>query len=157
VAIAHIAVLSAAFSALLILPCAAAALLDPDSRQMRRLFTRRGRQELRALRRLDRTLRILDPGPRLAMLDDPTIEQIAYDLRRLDQQRRSGPTRYSAVWLAAVLRAYDARLQLACRCLGVTEHLQPLDGVDREIERVRVEGQLEAAGLTLRRSGRDFR
>ncbi|MBG0565184.1 hypothetical protein [Actinoplanes aureus] len=150
-AIAHIAVLSAALSALLILPCAAAALLSPETRHVRRLFTRRGRQELRALRTLDRTLRVLDPGPRLAALDDPAIEQIAFDLQRLDHQRRSGPTRCSAVWLAAVLRAYDARLQLACRRLGVTEHLQPLDGLDREIERVRVEGQLEAAGLTLRR------
>ncbi|MEU4428514.1 hypothetical protein AB0F81_48515 [Actinoplanes sp. NPDC024001] len=152
-AIAHIAVLSAALSALLILPCAAAALLGPDARHVRRLFSRRGRQELRALRRLDRTLRVLDPAPRLAALDDPTIEQIAYDLQRLDMQRRTGPTRSSAVWLAAVLRAYDARLQLACRCLGLPEHLQPLHGVDREIERVRVEGQLEAAGLTLRRPG----
>lgn len=153
-AIAHIAVLSAALSALLLLPCAAAALLSPgDARHMRRLLSRPGRQDLRALRRLDRTLGALDMAPRLAALDDPAIEQIAYDLRRLDHQRRSGPSRYSAVWLAAVLRAYDARLQLACRCLGVTEHLQPLRGVDREIERVRVEGQLEAAGLTLRRPG----
>ncbi|MEV6306145.1 hypothetical protein AB0M02_42505 [Actinoplanes sp. NPDC051861] len=147
-AIVQMAVLSAALSALLVLPCAAALLLSPDTRMMRRLFSRRGRAELRAL---DSTLRALDLEPRLAELDDPAIEQIAYDLRRLDRLRRSGLTRSSQVWLAAVLTAYDIRLQLACRQLGVTEHLQPLDGVDREIERVRVEGQLEAAGLTLRR------
>ncbi|WP_433306438.1 hypothetical protein ACQP2F_20795 [Actinoplanes sp. CA-030573] len=40
---------------------------------------------------------------------------------------------------AAVLRAYDARLQLACRHLGVEEHLGPLEGIDRELERLRVE------------------
>ena len=33
--------------------------------------------------------------------------------------------------------------------LGITEHLAELNGVDREIERVRVEGLLHAAGLTL--------
>ncbi|MFC7529529.1 hypothetical protein [Actinoplanes sp. GCM10030250] len=147
-AIAHIAVLSAAFSALLVLPCAVAVILGPDVRTMRRMLTRGGRREMHAL---DSTLRVLDVDARLAALDDPTIEQIAYDLWRLDSQRRSGLTRSSTVWLAAVMRAYDVRLQLACRQLGVTEHLQPLDGMDREIERVRVEGQLEAAGLTLRR------
>ncbi|MEU4559297.1 hypothetical protein AB0F72_13000 [Actinoplanes sp. NPDC023936] len=145
-AIAHIAVLSAALSALLMLQCAAA-MLDPQARGMRRLLTRGGRRELRSLRRLDRTLKVRDP---VTPTGSPSIEQIAYDLRRLDKQRRSGPTRCSEVWLAAVLRAYDARLQLACRCLGLPEHLQPLEGVDREIERLRVEAALQAAGMLLR-------
>jgi hypothetical protein len=54
------------------------------------------------------------------------------------------------MWLAAVLRAYDQRLALASRSLGFTEHLAQLDGMDREIERVRLEGLLHAAGIRLR-------
>jgi hypothetical protein len=80
----------------------------------------------------------------------PAIEQIAADLRRLHRQRSAGPTTESLAWLLAVRRAYDDRLCLACTCLGVTEHLNELDGLDREIERVRVEGELQAAGLVLR-------
>ena len=53
-----------------------------------------------------------------------------------------------ALVVAAVLLAYDEWLRLACRSLGVTEHLQPLSGMDRDIERVRVEGELEANGMT---------
>jgi hypothetical protein len=49
-----------------------------------------------------------------------------------------------------VLRAYDQRLALASRSLGFTEHLGQLDGMDREIERLRVEGLLQAAGIRLR-------
>lgn len=78
------------------------------------------------------------------------IEQLAFDLRRLDRQLRDGPLRSSEVCMAALMRAYEARLRLACRCLGVPEHLQPLQGVDREIERLRLETQLEAAGLAFR-------
>ena len=149
-AIAHIVVLSAALVTLLCLPCVVAALACADEMTLRRFWTRRGRQELRALRRLDRGLRTTDPMPALDDLDAPTIEQIAYDLRRLDNQRRNGPAQHSEQWLAAVLRAYDQRLSLACRCLGLDEHLEPLDGMDRALERLRVECELQAAGLALR-------
>ena len=153
VAFAHIAVFGAALTALLLM-CAASAFLQtrgdqsgldrgPDRGFGRDLERGLGRGLARGLRDVDRRLAELDARP-LA------IEQLAFDLRRLDRQRRSGPTRYSEVWLAAVLRAYDIRLQMACRSLGVAEHLQPLNGVDREIERVRVEDELAAAGLILR-------
>ena len=46
------------------------------------------------------------------------------------------------VWHSAVIEAYDDRLRAACRALGIPEHLAELTGVDREIERVRVEGVL---------------
>jgi len=78
----------------------------------------------------------------------PPIEQVAADLRRLGQQRLGIATR-SPVWFAAVQRAYDDRLQVACRELEVEEHLGELEGVDLEIERVRVEGALQAAGMAL--------
>jgi hypothetical protein len=103
-----------------------------------------------SLRRLDESIRGTDPAQVLARLAPPPIEWLARDLRRLDRQRRGGVTLESVRWRAAVMRAYDERLCLACQCLGVTENLRPLDGLDREVERVRVEGALEEAGLQLR-------
>ncbi|WP_255658636.1 hypothetical protein [Actinoplanes sp. L3-i22] len=175
---AQLVVILAAWTTLLVLPCARVLLRRPASRRpaspghlpRRRSSFRRapapGRQARRGsaqaswarrpgppgrdLRRLDRELPGLDLTARLEALPTVPIEQLAYDLRRLDRQRRSGPLRSSEVCLAAVMQAYDARLRLACRCLGVAEHLQPLKGADREIERFRVETQLEAAGLALR-------
>jgi hypothetical protein len=78
----------------------------------------------------------------------PPIEQIAADLRRLGQQRIGVATR-SPVWFAAVQRAYDDRLGLACRELEIIEHLRELSGMDLEIERVRIEGELQTAGFAL--------
>jgi hypothetical protein len=156
----HILVLAAALVVLLCLPCIVAVIICADELFDRAAWTRRRRREDRALRRLDRSLDTAGqltepdrsngtvPAPRVAA--GPAIEQIAADLRRLDRQRHGGVTTGSATWLAAVLRAYDDRLTLASRCLGVSEHLHLLEGIDREIERVRVEGQLQAAGLALR-------
>ncbi len=44
---------------------------------------------------------------------------------------------------------YDDALAAACLCLGVEHHLDQVSGLDLEIERLRVEGALIAAGLTL--------
>src|SRR5436305_10329791 len=79
---------------------------------------------------------------------DPPFERVAADLRRLARQRTEVGTR-SPVWFAAVHHAYDDRLRIACRELGIPEYLHDLDGVDLEIERVRVEGVLAQAGLRL--------
>ncbi|MQA26586.1 MAG: hypothetical protein GEU94_14225 [Micromonosporaceae bacterium] len=92
----------------------------------------------------------------LAPDEEDSIEQIAADLRDLSQALRgdprllgpTGPER--AVRHAAILAAYETRLQDACRALNVAEHLDDLTGVDREIERVRIEGVLQAQGLVLR-------
>jgi hypothetical protein len=121
-----------------------------DDAGARRWWTRRGRREIVTLRRLDRALRASDPVPSLSLLDTPSIEQLAFDLRRLAQQRCGGPSQHSEKWRAAVLRAYDERLRLACRALGLVEHLGPLQGMDRDLERLRVESELRAAGLALR-------
>jgi hypothetical protein len=112
---------------------------------------RLGRGDRRALRRLDRKIARLSTVDRLT--DDrrlPPVEQIAAELRRLDRQRRFGPSTESAKWSAAVANAYDAWLLAACRRLDIREDLTTLAGIDRDIERVRVEGQLETAGLVLR-------
>jgi hypothetical protein len=147
-AIPHVVVLAAALPALLCLPCAVAVVLRADQLTSRCSRVRRDLGEIRRLRRLDRGLSgKVTPLP---TAPPPCIEQIAAELRRLDRQRRSGPTTESTLWLAAVLRAYDEWLRLACRSLGVPEHLEPLDGIDRDIERVRVEGELQANGMTFR-------
>ncbi|MEV0896639.1 hypothetical protein [Actinoplanes sp. NPDC049802] len=181
-AIAHLAVLSAALSALLILPCAATIMLSGTTSDLRRMFTRRGRRELRdrngrdhggsrhlarrvrrradrgprgrddraILRRLERGMKSWDQS-RLAALRLPPIERIAYELRRLDQQRRGGIALQSDALYAAVMLAYDTYLGLACRRLNVPERLQSLTGAALDRERARVEAELELAGLIIRR------
>ncbi|WFE45240.1 hypothetical protein [Verrucosispora sp. WMMD1129] len=75
------------------------------------------------------------------------LEQIAADLRCLRRDRAGGSR--PVVWHRDVLHAYDDRLRLACQALGITEHLAELSGLDRQLERVRVEAELDAAGLRL--------
>lgn len=122
----------------------------------RRRFRRRAGMRLgswRSGRLLHRVSRRLD-SPRNAPLPvegfaTPSIERLAAELRRLDRQR-FGIATQSWVWHIAVQQAYDDRLRMASRCLGVDEHLGELTGMDLEIERLRIEGELEAAGLILR-------
>ncbi len=77
-----------------------------------------------------------------------SLQEIAADLH-LFAGHRISPGGRAMIWHAGILDAYDEHLRAACRCLGLTEHLGELAGVDRQIERVRVEGTLHAAGLTL--------
>ena len=149
-AIPHVVVLTGALTALLCLPCAVALVLRADQMALRQVWRRRDPREIRQLRRVDHELN----GPKPPELPGagplPCIEQIAAELQRLARQRSSGPTTESTVWLAAVLLAYDEWLRLACRSLGVVEHLQPLEGLDREAERLRLETELQANGVPLR-------
>lgn len=149
----HIVVLAATLVALLCLPCIVAAIVCADELFDRSVWARGRRRETRALHRLDRSLDndAPAPGPRPGV--GPGIEQLAHDLRRLNRQRHGGIATGSQVWLAAVVRAYDDRLSLASRRLGVPEHLLPLQGMDRELERLRVEAELQAAGLSLEQRG----
>ncbi len=81
----------------------------------------------------------------------PPLEQIAADLHRLGSARLScvlGSTRYNAT-----TRAYDHRLMHACRALEVDEHLSEVEGVDLDLERLRVEGQLIESGFVLTPDG----
>lgn len=82
----------------------------------------------------------------------PPIEQVAGDLRRLNRLRGGIATR-SRVWFVAVQQAYDEGLRLACGQLGVEEHLGELGHLDLDLERLRVEGELQRAGLVLRDAG----
>jgi hypothetical protein len=82
----------------------------------------------------------------------PPIEQLAGDLRRLNRLRVGVATR-SPVWFNAVQRAYDEALRIACVQLGIDQYLDEVSGVDLEVERLRVEGALQRAGLALRDAG----
>jgi hypothetical protein len=153
-------VLVVALLALLLLPCVVAMMICIDDVVENVNGPFAGWRERRALERLDRALDQPDVQPAaLAALDDPgrpSIGVIAADLRRLGRQRLGVATR-SPVWHAAVLRAYDDQLRLACQALDIEEHLCELVGVDLEIERVRVEGELQAAGLVSRSGDTDRR
>jgi hypothetical protein len=157
VAVVHTLVLLVALLALLFLPCAVAAVICADEVLDRIAWAvaqrREARSERRVLGSLDRALDSAMAAQRDAIEalehdDRPPIEQVAADLRRLGRLRL-GVATTSPVWHSAIQRAYDERLRLACRYLGVTEHLSELGGVDLEIERVRVEGELLGVGLVL--------
>ena len=154
----------AALVALLCVPCLLAiaifadVAIDRTERSMKQAATRwRTRREAARLERstgiepAHRRLRrpqIHHQPPAEEAPAGPPFEQVAADLRRLARQRAEVAHR-SPVWFAAVHRAYDERLRIACRELEIPEHLDALEGIDLEIERLRVEGLLEAAGLSL--------
>jgi hypothetical protein len=157
VAVVHTLALLVALLALLCLPFVVAAVICADELLDRVAWAVAHRREIRRERHvlgdLDRALDGAMAAHRDALeafeqAERPAIEQVAADLRRLGGLRL-GVATTSPVWHAAILRAYDDRLRLACQYLGVTEHLAELGGVDLEIERVRVEGQLVGLGLVL--------
>jgi hypothetical protein len=113
----------------------------------RRLWAGQSWRQRRRLAQLARTV-TESAGKLPTEPADPPIEQVAADLRRLANQR-AAVARRSEIWFAAIERAYDDRLRVACRELRLEEHLTELDGIDREIERVRVEGSVQAAGVDL--------
>lgn len=113
---------------------------------------RRQRQERRLVARLDEAADAEAIAGRIDLeafdrTDRRPLEQIAADLRCLRRDRVGGSR--SVLWHSEVLDAYDHRLSLACRALGISEHLAELTGLDRQIERVRIEAELDAAGLRL--------
>lgn len=170
----HTVVLMAALVALLGLPCAlvkAARSANRPSRSgfhaagsaegqlMREAWARQARQDRPWLFRLENHLadgegRPLSPGGgcrcdrTTPVWGLPTFDQVLAELRRLDRQRLGGVTCESDEWTRSVVGSYDRWLQIACAYLSVSQHLSCLtDSMDREIERLRVESELIAAGL----------
>ncbi|MFI5934934.1 hypothetical protein [Actinoplanes sp. NPDC051494] len=148
-AITHIEVLVTALAALIVLSRRATAVTRPEGATLRRAWDREQRRDAADYGHLNRRLGnggawTRPPRP------DPGIDQIAADLRRLGRERFCGLCTGSARWHAAVLLAYDNRLQVASQALGVTQRLAGLRGMDRELERMRVEEELRAAGLRIR-------
>lgn len=92
----------------------------------------------------------LAPGPKPVVEQRPPVERIAADLRRLSGLRRSLPRGSSRARQQGVLRAYDEVLATACRALDVRSSLDELrPGFERDVERLRIEEALRAAGLAL--------
>jgi hypothetical protein len=97
-----------------------------------------------ALKRLRRRRRPPMPG-------HPPIERLAADLRRVDKAMRSLPDGVSIVRRRGTQQAYDALLGQACNALQVPAELDTLpEGLDRDLERARVEVELQRAGLVIR-------
>lgn len=80
----------------------------------------------------------------------PPIERLAADLRRVHRTIAEYPPGTPAVRRRAAREAYDALLVQACAAVEVPQRLDALpEGMDREVERLRVEDALRTAGLTV--------
>jgi hypothetical protein len=78
----------------------------------------------------------------------PPIERLAVDLRRVHRTLVEFPPGTPAVRRRAARQAYDALLAQACTAVDVPHRLDALaEGVDREVERLRVEEALREAGI----------
>lgn len=81
----------------------------------------------------------------------PPVERLAADLRRVHRALRDLPAGVSNVRRRGVVRAYEDLLVQAARALGVEHRLTELPpGLEREVERLRIEVALQAAGLVIR-------
>lgn len=79
------------------------------------------------------------------------LERIVRDLRRLQPEARRPRQGTTHAKHQGVVAAYDDLLLDACRAVQVPTSLASLpEGVERESERLRVEFELERAGLTIR-------
>lgn len=104
-----------------------------------------GAAAVRVLRRCH-----LLPAPKPVPRTGPPVERIAADLRRLSGAARDLPRGISRARQQGLLRAYDEVLALGCRALDVPHALADLPpGLDRDLERLRVEEALRSAGLAL--------
>lgn len=90
--------------------------------------------------------------PKLRPTPQPPIEEIAAELRRLSTALSTASSEPRRVSLR---EARDRSLRQACQALAVDEHLDKLDGLDLEIERVRVTGVLQRAGLHIDETRRE--
>jgi hypothetical protein len=104
----------------------------------RQLMAAEHRRTLRALRRIH----------------GAPLERLAADLRRLRTVIRADAHRSAAQQMGNRL-AYDQVLMQACSMLEIEHELRDeTTGIERDIERFRVEAELERAGVTV--TERDF-
>ncbi|MGH3952000.1 MAG: hypothetical protein ACRDSE_23265 [Pseudonocardiaceae bacterium] len=82
--------------------------------------------------------------------DGPPIELIAADLRRVHRTLATMAPEAPALRRRATGQAYDVLLAQACAAVQVPNRLDTVsDGLDREIERLRVEDALRSTGLRI--------
>ena len=99
--------------------------------------------------RVGRLLRLIPPPPPTPV--GMPLERIAADLRRLREEASHHPPGMPMAKFRGAVAAYDDALIDACRALGLWTELSTIpDGVERESERLRVEFELERAGINLR-------
>jgi len=165
--------------ALVAMPAAIAAVICADevveSVKQRAEHVRKSWMEQRTLDRLERALAPAPPaGPpwvAVAKVASEALSSAGQTVASFAAQRLNA-VGIAPAWLAAPVQVgpamvpfeevvaqlrdlpraderYDDALIAACLCLGVEHHLDELTGLDREIERLRVEGALIDAGLTL--------
>ncbi|OXM74683.1 MULTISPECIES: hypothetical protein [Amycolatopsis] len=80
----------------------------------------------------------------------PPIEQLAADLRRVHRCLADLAPDAPMLRRRATHQAYDALLVQACAALGLRHWLDELpEGVERDVERLRVEEALRRAGLAV--------
>jgi hypothetical protein len=80
----------------------------------------------------------------------PPIERVVADLRRVHRLLVDYPSGTPAARRFGTRQAYDELLTQACRQVGVPHRLAELpEGMDREIERLRVEQSLRERGLAV--------
>jgi hypothetical protein len=102
-----------------------------------------GRGVLAALRKV----RLVRPAPEPGPSREP-LERIAADLCRLATAIRDEPRGVSRARHNGTLLAYDDRLAAAAQALDVRHALDELPlGMDRDLERLRVEFELRSSGL----------
>jgi hypothetical protein len=135
-----------ALLALALLPCLVVFVVFADA------FLGTVHRQRRRLARARLAAASLASPPAFAETEDldpagPPLEQIAAEIHRLSYARRtcaSGSARF-----VAATKAYDRRLVHACRALEIEQHLGAVEGIDLDLERLRVEGLLLEAGFVL--------
>lgn len=104
------------------------------------------------LLRWGRRLHLVDPEPPHPL--GPPIERIAADVRRIREQIQHVQPGFPVARMRGWLEAYDDVLVEACRALELDQRLTTLPpGVQRVLERERVERLLIQHGLLERRAG----
>jgi hypothetical protein len=99
--------------------------------------------------RVGRYLRMIPPAPPTPV--GMPLERIAADLRRLRAEASRHQPGMPMAKYRGLMAAYDDALLDACRALELDTDLSTLaDGVERESERLRVEYELERAGIRFR-------
>ena len=94
--------------------------------------------------------RLVDLRRRKFVPEGPPIERVAADLRRVHRLLAGYPQGTPAARRIGTRQAYDELLTQACRQVGVPHRLGELpEGMDREIERLRVEHCLREHGLAV--------
>ncbi|HKN50990.1 MAG TPA: hypothetical protein VJX66_00750 [Amycolatopsis sp.] len=80
----------------------------------------------------------------------PPIERLAADLRRVHRLLAGYPSGTPAARRIGTRMAYDTLLEQACREIDVPHRLDVLpEGIDRDLERLRVEQSLRDHGLAV--------